>query len=114
MIIFLYGQDSYRSKQKLDEIINHYKASRKSWLNLIYIDSSKSDFSDFYNNFKVFTIFSEKKLIILKNFFSNKKFQEDFLEELKKLEDLKDVIVIYEADLVDQRLKIFKALTKNC
>ena len=114
MIIFLYGQDSYRSKQKLDEIINHYKASLKGWLNLIYIDADQADFQDFYNNFKVSAMFSEKKLIILKNLFLGKKFQESFLEELKKLEDLKDVIVVYESDLVDQRLKVFKDLVKNC
>src|SRR3989344_1575448 len=114
MIIFLYGEDSYRSKQKLEEIVNHYKASRKDWLNLMYIDAGQIEFSDFYNNFKVFSIFSEKKLIIVKNLFSNKKFQEDFLEELKKLEDLKDVMVVYEPDVVDQRIKLFKELTKNC
>ncbi len=114
MIIFLYGQDSYRSKQKLAEIISHYKESHKSGLNLIYIDATKTDFADFYNDFRVSAMFSEKKLIVLKNLFSNKKFQEDLLESVKKLEDLKDVIVIYESDLVDQRLKTFKVLIKNC
>lgn len=112
MIIFLYGQDSYRSKQKLDEIVEHYKKIRKSALNLIYLDAGKTDFSDFYNNFKISPMFTEKKLIILKNIFSNSKFQEEFLKEIKNLENLKDIIVIYESDAVDQRLKIFKVLTK--
>ncbi len=115
MIIFLYGKDSFRSKQKLNEIINHYKESlKKGFENLIYADANQIDFLDFYNNFKISAMFSEKKLIILKNLFFNKKFQEDFLEESKKLEDLKDVVVVYESDLVDQRLKIFKVLIKNC
>lgn len=114
MIIFLYGADSYRSGQKLNEIINHYKKSQKSGLNLIYIDAMQADFSDFYNTIRVSAIFSEKKLIVLKNVFSNKKFQEDLLETVKDVENLKDVIVIHEQDMVDERLKLFKVLIKSC
>lgn len=114
MVIFLYGQDSYRSKQKLNEIIEHYQKVPKSGLNLVYIDADKNDFPDFYNNFKVASMFAETKLIILKNVFSNTKFQEDFLKEIKNVESLKDVIVVYEAQAPDERLKIFKALAKQC
>lgn len=114
MIIFLYGADSYRSGQKLNEIVNHYKKSQKSGLNLIYIDAMQADFSDFYNTIRVSAIFSEKKLIVLKNVFSNKKFQEDLLETVKDVENLKDVIVIHEQDMVDERLKLFKVLIKSC
>jgi len=114
MIIFLYGEDSYRSKQKLDEMIAHYKEVRKSGLNLIYLDASKIDFTDFYSNFKISSMFDEKKLIILKNVFLSKKFQEDFAKEIKDIEALKDIVVIYESEACDQRLKIFKALIKEC
>lgn len=114
MIIFIYGQDSYRSKSKLDEIISHYKKIHKSGLNLIDVNASQIDFPDFYDTLRNSAMFSEKKLIVLKNLFLNKKFQEDFLEEAKKLQDLKDIIVVYEPDLVDQRLKVFKFLTKYC
>lgn len=114
MIIFLYGQDSYRSKQKLNEIVDHYKKSQKSGLNLIYFDASQNEFTDLYDNLRNSAMFFEKKLIVLKNIFSNKKFQEDFTENLKKLEEFKDVILVYEEDMVDQRLKIFKQLIKEC
>lgn len=114
MIIFLYGEDSYRSKQKLDEIVEHYKSVRKSGLNLIYMDASRADFSDFYNTFKVSSMFAETKLVILKNVFANKQFQEDFLPEMKKIEALKDVVVIYESNQPDQRLKLCKDLLKTC
>ena len=59
-------------------------------------------------------MFAEKKLVILKNVFLNKNFQEDFLNDVEKLESLKDIIVVYEGEEVDQRLKIFKVLTKQC
>src|SRR3989344_2090789 len=91
MIIFLYGQDSFRSRQKLEEIVAHYKESGKSGLNLISLDAKDINFSDFYDNFKISSMFAEKKLIILKNVFANKNFQEDFIKEVKSIEELKYV-----------------------
>src|SRR3989344_3426387 len=114
MIIFLYGQDSFRSRQKLEEIVAHYKESGKSGLNLISLDSKDITFSDFYDNFKISSMFAEKKLIILKNVFANKNFQEDFIKEVKSIEELKDVVLVYESEEPDQRLKLFKALLKEC
>ena len=114
MIIFLYGQDSYRSKKKLEEIIDHYKKIHKSGLNLIYIDAAQTDFTDFYNSFKSSSMFAEKKLLVVKNVFSNKKFQEDLLTEIKNINSFKDIVVVYESDAVDERTKTFKTLIKAC
>ena len=112
MIYFIYGEDSYRSKRKLEEIILGYKKVHKSGLNLIYINAKDSDFKDFYSNFKIMGMFAEKKLIILRNVFSDTKFQEEFLENLEALESLKDIVVVYEDCAADQRTKIFKSLQK--
>jgi len=114
MIIFLYGPDSFRSKRKLDELVNHYKESNKSGLNLLYLDADKIDFDEFYNQFRVSSMFQEKKLIILNNVFSKKPFQEEFLENIKDIESLKDVVVVFEKDSVDERTKLFKTLKKDC
>lgn len=113
MIIFLYGEDTYRSKEKLDEIVAHYKQVRKSGLSLMYIDAQEASFLDFYNNFKISSMFAETKLVVVKNVFTNKKFQEDFLDQITLLQELKDVILVYEAQLPDQRLRLFKVLLKN-
>ncbi len=114
MIIFLYGQDSYRSKQKLDEIVLHYKNSGKSGLNLVSLDTKDIGFSDFYDNFRVSSMFAEKKLVILKNTFSSKNFQEDFIKEIKSIESLKDVVLVYEDSDPDRRSRLFKILLKEC
>ena len=129
MIYFIYGQDSYRVKEKLGEIINQYKSVHKSGLNLVQIDSSepfnavsfnsvqsgqgKNNFKDFLDNFKIASMFNEKKLIILKNIFSNQKFGEDFLKEIKVLKDSKNIIVVFEKDEINQKTKLFKTLIKN-
>ena len=113
MIYFIYGEDSYRAKRKLEEIISGYKEIHKSGLSLIYINDSKKDFKDFYSNLKITSMFAEKKLIILKNVFGDAKFQEDFLEDIKNLEEIKDIIVVYEDCSPDQRTKFFKSLQKH-
>jgi DNA polymerase-3 subunit delta len=117
MIYFIYGEDSFRGKEKLKEIIEQYKTKHKSGLNLVQINTKEQNFSDFYSNFKINSMFSEKKLIIIKNIFSTKDglssgWKEDFIKNIKDLQDIKDIIVIYEDVAVDQRTKIFKTLIK--
>ena len=47
MTIFIYGQDTYRSRLKLSEIVEHYKKIHKSGLNLKYFDIKFLKFDDF-------------------------------------------------------------------
>lgn len=122
MIYFLYGEDSYRSKKKLKEIIAEYKKVHKSGLNLTYIDVKESDYADFSQNLKTASMFAEKKLLVLKNFFGKSKkedgeslsvFQEKFLETISQLKEANDIIIVYEDTLPDQRTKAFKSLQKH-
>lgn len=112
-MIFLYGEDSYRTKQKLNEIIDGYKKSRKSGLNLIYFDFEQKDFSNFRDIFRYSPMFYEKKLVILKNIFSREDIREKLIGEIKNLDKSEDVVVIYELE-VDERTKLFKILLKEC
>ncbi|MBI1866297.1 MAG: DNA polymerase III subunit delta [Candidatus Staskawiczbacteria bacterium] len=113
MIYFIYGQDSYRAKEKLQEIADQYKSVHKSGLNLVQIDAKENNFNDLLDNFKIISMFNEKKLIILKDIFLNQKFGEDFLREIKILKDSKNIVIVFEKNEVDQRTKLFKALIKN-
>ncbi len=113
MIIFLYGQDTYRSCQKLKEIIEHYRKIHKNGLNLRYFDSENLSFQDFKNEIEVLSIFREKKLVVLKDAFSDKNFQEQFLKQGEKFINSEDVILIYEKKEIDQKSSFFKFLKKN-
>ncbi len=113
MIIFLYGQDTYRSWQKLDELVEQYKKIHKSGLNLKYVDLEKEEFLSMKENFRTVSMFDEKKLIILRNCFSNKDFKEEFMADGKSFSDPKDVFVIYEEGKVLKNDSLFKYLIKN-
>ena len=98
MIIFIYGPDTYRLNQKLDEIIGQYQKIHKSGLNLRYFDLLENDisFSNFLDEFGQTSMFKEKKLIIIKNIFSRSMFEEKFLSEIKYFVESEDIIIIVE------------------
>ncbi len=117
MVIFLYGQDTYRLTQKLREIIEGYKKIHKSGLNLRFLDFSGSaeelNFQDFKDAFQQRSIFKEKRLIVLTNIFSNKDLKQSFLKNIKNLTDSKDVIVISEKNKILANDPLFKILKKK-
>lgn len=112
MIIFLYGQDTYQSHQKLKEIIERLKETSKNRLNLRYFDAKKIDFQDFKDEIQAVSIFKEKKLTILISPFSNPGLEEKILDFLKKKKDSEDTILFYEEE-VNEKKPLFKFLKKQ-
>ena len=113
MIIFLYGPDTYRSRQKLNEIIEHYKKIHRSGLNLRYFEAGNLNFQDFKNEVETISMFREKKLVVLKDIFSNKDFQEEFLKQGEKFVNSANIILIYEKKEIDKKNSFLKFLKKN-
>ena len=113
MIIFLYGQDSYRITQKINEIISSYNAKNPSGLNLISFDFTTEDsLNNFFESVKSSSLIPEKKLIILKNIFSaDSEAVLNFLksQNLKKRED----IIFVATSFGDSKGKLFEYLIKK-
>lgn len=115
MIIFLYGPDTYRSRQKLNEIIEYYKKVHKSRLNLKYFDFEKNNFQEFQDEIKSTPMFKEKKLVVLKNTFSDESFKVNFLKISKKFVDSSDTFLFYEEEKIpnDELFKFLKKYAKS-
>lgn len=113
MIIFLYGQDTYRSRQKLNQIIEHYKEIHKSGLNLKFFDCQIVDFQDFEDEVRSKSMFKEKKLIVLNNVFLSQRFKENFLKNSSKFVYPDDIILFYEEKEVSSAESLFKFLKKE-
>jgi len=96
MIILLYGEDGYRSRRKLKEIIEQYRAKHKTGLNLVRLKEEDLDFGEIKKEIEAVSMFDEKKLIILENIFKNKNFLESFSDYAKKnkLKENKDVVLV--------------------
>ena len=110
MIIFLYGQDSYRIGQKLTEIVSSYKAKNPSGLNFIKLDFAENNINDFYQAVISDSFIPEKKLIIIKNIFrADSKTLLKFLRS-KDFSKREDTILIAVSPS-DDKSKLFEYLT---
>jgi DNA polymerase-3 subunit delta len=113
MIIFLYGPDSYRSRQKLNEIVEHYKKIHQSGLNLKYFEGKKIIYQDFKDEIQQAPMFKEKKIVVLNDIFLNSDFREKFLRDKKNFVGSKEIILFYESSQIAKNDSLFKFLIKQ-
>jgi len=117
MIIFLYGSDDFRARQKLNEIIEHYTKTHKSGINLKYFQGDELNFQDFKNELTSISMFKEKKLLIFFDVFLNPEFKNKFLEETKTLvrflEGPENILVFYQAGSIGKKDALFSLFKKQ-
>lgn len=121
MIYLLHGEETYFSRQKLKEISEIYFEKHKG-LNFFNFDFSKDTeagknlFEDFKNTLSSGSLFLDKKLIVLKNVFDDKKnFKKiiDFFENKNITGDKNIVIVLWEGKKIKEiDLKELKTIVK--
>lgn len=94
MLIFLYGQDTYRSKEELRRMIEKNKKDNTDWVDFIRIDASDKQidiFQELKQTTNTVSMFSSKKMMIIENIFDlDGNEQEKILEFLKKFKIDKD------------------------
>jgi len=114
MFIFLYGEDTYRLRQKLKEIVDYYQKIHRTGLNLKFYDALASTFQDFKDAFQQSPMFQEKKLIVLENIFLNQKFKEELLKEKDNFEKPQNVVVVVcQEGKVKENDKLLSFLKQN-
>lgn len=116
MIIVLYGSEPFLAEQKLKEIIENYKKTQKSGLNLASFKADDFSLDDLKSAIGTVSMFEEKKLIVLKNIFTQNKDEAKNILKLVKdsnIQNSKDVVVVFfESDLPDKN-KDFKGLLEK-
>jgi len=68
MIILIYGPDSYRGRERLNELILEYQKKYPSGINLNRLEAKYINWEVLENEMFGLSMFNEKKLIILDNF----------------------------------------------
>ena len=97
MLIFLYGSDTFRAKEKLDELKKRFleKNNGNSFL-ISEIDGAEFNIAEFRNKVLSSGFFAEKKMVILKNFLSAKNKQDaEVLEIIKKVSE-ENILIAWE------------------
>src|SRR4030042_3418173 len=120
MIIFLYGEDEFRSQRKLAEIKNKFLQNYKEGATLFVFDFLENEEKIDELTLKLSSggLFSNKKLAIVKNIFLNKTAAENaaFLDFLKRAdkEGVKDLtLVFWEKEKIDKKWKLAKFLLEK-
>lgn len=108
MIIFLYGQDNFRSRLKLNELKDKYlREVDKFGSGLKVINGAKASFSEITAAISPSSLLSKKRLIIIEDIFINKdKLIFEKLSEYFKNKQLDDnIIIIWEANIKTKKFK---------
>ncbi len=116
MILFLYGPDTYRSRQKLNKIIARYRTIHRSGMSLKVLDAYEGNcFDVFKNSIQTTSMFSEKKLIVTKGGVNAKEFARLFMlwPGKEALKDSRDAVCVFYDEDTDKKSGIFKWLKNN-
>ncbi len=115
MILFLYGEDNYRLKQKLKEIKQKYldqSATDANFSVLNYEDNN--DFSKIKSDIEAMPFLADKRMVVLENYLKSQsnKLQEDLKDYLDKIPET-TIVIFMEEGTPDKRKALFKDLKKK-
>lgn len=111
MIYLLYGPDTVRSREKLNEIISEYRKKSGDGINFYTFDAEEDDSGEMKRVLAAASLFSSKKIVVLK-YLTLSPNKEVLLDELKKIKDSRDTIVfLWERELGE---KIVSELRPYC
>lgn len=115
MILFLYGEDSYRSRQKLNELKNKFNNEvDKLGNSLQVLEGEKITVDKINEAISAGSLFASKRMVVIENIFSNKSktILDDLSNYVKKHRDNENIIIFW--DETDGkgigRTKLFRTL----
>ena len=113
MIIYLYGEDSFRSREQLKKMVGEFKQKRDpQGLNVVSINCAKEDGSKILNEMMSAPFLAEKRMVVLENLLTNndKDLLGAILEKVKEKKCPEDIIwIFYQGDKLS-RIKEVKDL----
>lgn len=113
MIIFLYGPDSYRSHQKLQQITKRYVDTSLGDTNLAQLEGRELTALELKRQIQTLPFLANSRLVVVRNLLSEgkKEVMEGTIELLEAVPK-STVLLFYEGSQPDKRLKLFTALNK--
>jgi DNA polymerase III subunit delta len=109
MIIFFFGEDSFRKKQKLDEVRHHFvKNINLGAFSLEEINGEKTSVSEISQKINTGSLFTKKRMLVIKNIFNNS--HDDLFKYLidlskKQRDDKSNALVFIDNNISTAKLK---------
>jgi len=111
-IFLLHGDDNFSSSQKLkawrDGFVQKYNSEAEIF------EGKKLDLAQFETNIETYPFLSEKRLVIIKNFISDRSGEDGkrLSESLKRVPDF-CILILHENGKADKRTSLYKKLLKE-
>jgi DNA polymerase-3 subunit delta len=110
MIYFYYGEDELGIKRKVD-VIKKTFAEKYGRENIAQINAAEAAAEPVLSELVNIGLFSMNRLVIMNNLFINKLLSEQIVDNLPRVHEQTDVVIIEPKP--DKRLKLFKTLVKD-
>lgn len=116
MIIFLYGEDTFRSRQKLSALKERFKKEvDKENSSLVLLDGAELNMAKFNEAIGSSSLFATKRMVVVERVFSakNKVLGESVFEYLKKMPKENDNVIIFWDEISGEKMsrnKLFNFL----
>lgn len=111
MLFFIYGSDTFRSLQKLRELLAAYTQQNAL---IITLEGENFELPDFKNHLRTHSLFNEQKVIFIKNLIADKKFVHiDLLLPLLDAKPKSTEIVFYEREELDKKLSFVRQIRES-
>ena len=107
MFYILYGQDTYRSREKLNELVSHFK-TKVSGLGFFRIERDNFNEAEFDEMLKGKTLFEKKYVVVCEGILENKQTADFVLGNLDKLAKTDNMFLFLEKDIDEKVLEEFK------
>lgn len=104
MILYIYGADTFRSRQYLKDQVERFKKLRDpSGYNVIFIDGKKAEVDKIFSEIKASPFLGEKRMVVIENLLSNN--DKELLGEFKNLlkgKELSNVVIIWQGEALSK------------
>jgi len=114
MIIFFYGEDTFRMRQKLRELKEKFVTASLGDTNLAVLDGERITYDEFVRQILAMPFLSKTRLVIVENLLrkAKKDVAEKIPEGFKKM-TASTVLVFVEEGIPDRRTALFRKLSKE-
>lgn len=107
MFYLLHGKDTYRSREKLNELVSHFK-TKVSDLGFFRVDGENFQEKQFEELLRAKTLFEKKYIVVCENVLKDKQTADFISDRLEKLAKTENMFLFWEEEVGDKILEEFK------
>lgn len=107
MLYLLFGKDTYRSRQKLSELLDFFRSKTKDF-GIFRISGENFNAEEFESFLKSKNLFNKKNIIVCADTLENKQSSNFILNNLERCADSENIFLFLEKEVGNDPLALFK------